>query len=181
MKIPFSICLQNNNVYEKLSLLWKFVKPISFALIGKEVNFSKLDSKILAYGLVIIVAGSIVSKNLLTTQLSCSVMFHKLTNILQIRMILSYVSAFGAELNWKEQLYVTISGFPKATVQAALGPVALDQIHMHDIDPFSYEAQMANIVLIISVLAIVLTAPLGAVLMVKLAPKFLQKSQLPPR
>lgn len=63
-------------------------------------------------------------------------------------------------------------------MQAALGPVALDQIRIHNIGSATYEAQMANILLIVSVLAIVITAPLGAILMVKLAPKLLLKSQI---
>lgn len=50
-----------SDVYDKVSLLWKFMKPISFALIGKEINFAKLDPQIVAYGVVIIVASSIVS------------------------------------------------------------------------------------------------------------------------
>lgn len=37
--------------------------------------------------------------------------------------------------------------------------------------------EYANIVLIVAVLAIVLTAPIGAVLMVKLAPKWLKGPQ----
>lgn len=57
--------------------------------------------------------------------------------------------------------------------QATLAPVALDlvrQKHLPELHTY------ANIVLIVSVLAIILTAPLGAILMVKFAPKFL----LPP-
>lgn len=40
--------------------------------------------------------------------------------ILQCRLLLSYACTYGADLNWKERLYITISGFPKATVQARL-------------------------------------------------------------
>lgn len=32
---------------------------------------------------------------------------------------MSYLLTFGVDLNWKERLYITISGFPKATVQAS--------------------------------------------------------------
>lgn len=163
-------------MYDKVNLLWKFVKPISFALIGKEIKFSELDPQLVAYGLLIIVAGLIVSTNCKRVIRSASDLFDNS----QVRLGIAYASAFGAQLNWKERLYVTISGFPKATVQAALGPVALDQIRTHNIDSSSAEAQMAYTVLIVSVLAIVITAPLGAILMVKLAPKFLQKTQLPP-
>lgn len=34
-------------------------------------------------------------------------------------MVVSYFSAFGAGFNWKEKSYITISGFPKATVQVS--------------------------------------------------------------
>lgn len=128
---------------------------------------------------------------------------------LQFRLVLAYASAMGTDLNWKERLYVTISSFPKATVQvlfppslfrrrineiiqinfnfffcfffllqAALAPVALDLVRNNNLNE-NYE-ELAVKVLIVSVLAIVITAPLGAILMVKLASKFLQKSQLQP-
>ncbi|XP_031633626.1 sodium/hydrogen exchanger 9B2 isoform X2 [Contarinia nasturtii] len=142
--------IRNVDVLDKLNLLWKFVKPISFALIGKEVLFRKLDAQLVGYGILIVIIGSLC------------------------RLLLSYALTFGADLNWKERLYITISGFPKATVQAALAPVALDMVRYREL-PEYYE--LANIVLVISVLAIVLTAPSGAIFMVKLAPKFLQKTQ----
>lgn len=50
-----------NDVLDKLNLLWKFVKPISFALIGKEVLFSKLDVQLIGYGVLIVIVGSLVS------------------------------------------------------------------------------------------------------------------------
>lgn len=37
------------------------MKPISFALIGKEVLFSKLDAQLIGYGVLIVVIGSAVS------------------------------------------------------------------------------------------------------------------------
>lgn len=37
------------------------MKPISFALIGKEVLFSKLDAQLVGYGVVIVIVGSLVS------------------------------------------------------------------------------------------------------------------------
>lgn len=55
--------------------------------------------------------------------------------------------------------------------QAALAPVALDLVRQKNL-PELYG--LANIVLIVSVLAIILTAPVGAIIMVKFAPKFLQ-------
>jgi solute carrier family 9B (sodium/hydrogen exchanger), member 1/2 len=78
-----------------LDLLWKFLKPVSFSLIGKEVDFSILDGNIVAYGAVALLAGVIG------------------------RLVVAYISAYGADLSWKEKAYVTISGFPKATVQVS--------------------------------------------------------------
>lgn len=40
------------------------MKPISFALIGKEVLFAKLDLEIVGYGAVIVTAGSCVSSQI---------------------------------------------------------------------------------------------------------------------
>lgn len=57
--------------------------------------------------------------------------------------------------------------------QAALAPVALDLVRQKNRPEYH---ELANIVLIVSVLAIVLTAPLGAILMVKFAPKFLTRA-----
>lgn len=40
-----------------LDLLWKFLKPVSFSLIGKEVDFSVLEGNMVLYGLLTLVAG----------------------------------------------------------------------------------------------------------------------------
>jgi hypothetical protein len=76
-----------------LDLLWKFLKPVSFSLIGKEVDFSILDGNIVGYGVLALLCGVIG------------------------RLVVAYASAYGADLSWQEKGYVTISGFPKATVQ----------------------------------------------------------------
>lgn len=52
-----------------LDLLWKFLKPISFSLIGKEVNFSVLDGNMVLYGAITLLIGVLVSE----TQLMDSV------------------------------------------------------------------------------------------------------------
>lgn len=57
--------------------------------------------------------------------------------------------------------------------QAALGPIALDLARKLD---SSEHIRLAGSVLVVSVLAIVLTAPLGAVLMIRLAPVWLQRA-----
>ncbi|XP_052891421.1 sodium/hydrogen exchanger 9B2 isoform X2 [Anopheles moucheti] len=138
-----------NEVSMYLDLLWKFLKPVSFSLIGKEVNFSVLEGETVLYGAITLLAAVL------------------------LRLGFSYLSAMGSELNWKEKAYVTLSGFPKATVQAALGPAALDLARSLNA---TEEYARAQTVLIVTVLAIILTAPLGALLMIKLAPRWLKRS-----
>lgn len=60
---------------------------------------------------------------------------------------------------------------PKATIQATIGPLALDLARRSQ----DWERiPMAESVLVISVLSILLTAPIGAILMEKLANKLLK-------
>lgn len=57
----------------------------------------------------------------------------------------------GTKLNWKERLYCMIAYLPKATIQAAIGSV-----------PLSLGLPCGKLVLSVAVLAILITAPLGA-------------------
>ena len=56
------------------------------------------------------------------------------------------------QLNWKERLFCVIAYLPKATVQAAIGSV-----------PLAMGLPCGQIVLSVAVLAILITAPLGAI------------------
>jgi solute carrier family 9B (sodium/hydrogen exchanger), member 1/2 len=73
------------------------------------------------------------------------------------------VSTIKSGLNPKEKLFVIISYLPKATVQAAIGAY-----------PLSQGVEGGDIILAIAVLSIILTAPLGAILINTLAPKLLE-------
>lgn len=73
----------------------------------------------------------------------------------------------------------------KATVQAALGPVALRHVlemrkkEGDAVQGTADEVRYANIVLIICVLSIVITAPLGAILISVTGTKLLTKTKQP--
>ncbi|XP_052859295.1 sodium/hydrogen exchanger 9B2 isoform X1 [Drosophila gunungcola] len=138
------------SVPKRLDLMWKFLKPVSFALIGKEINFNVLQGHVIGYGALLVLVGSL------------------------FRLAFAYLSTYGGNLSRKERAYITISGFPKATVQAALGPVALDLARAASVSSAEQLALASN-VLIISVLAIIFTAPLGAILMLRLAPYWLKR------
>ena len=115
-----------------------------------------------------------------------------------IRMIFTYFAVCGGELNVREKVFMAFAWMPKATVQAALGPIFLDNVFKvpKDLwdtpenknswvalgnnetswDPIGKEAewqQMGNDILTMAVLSILITAPLGAVSILALGPKLL--------
>lgn len=71
------------------------------------------------------------------------------------------------QLNWKERLFCVIAYLPKATVQAAIGSV-----------PLAMGLPCGQIVLSVAVLAIIITAPLGAIGMDVTYKKLLTKSSV---
>ena len=70
----------------------------------------------------------------------------------------------GTALNWKERLFCVIAYLPKATVQAAIGSV-----------PMAMGLPCGQIVLSVAVMAILITAPLGALGMDSTFEKLLEK------
>lgn len=70
---------------------------------------------------------------------------------LVVRMIGVWVSLLGSHLTMKEKLFSFIAYSPKATVQAAIGGV-----------PLAMGLEAGELILTVSVLAILITAPLGA-------------------
>ena len=70
----------------------------------------------------------------------------------------------GTALNWKERLFCVIAYLPKATVQAAIGSV-----------PMAMGLPCGQIVLSVAVMAILITAPLGALGMDSTFERLLEK------
>lgn len=71
--------------------------------------------------------------------------------VLLFRMTGVFCCLLGTSLTWQERLFCMIAYLPKATVQAAIGGV-----------PLSMGLACGEIVLTVAVLAILITAPLGA-------------------
>lgn len=68
-----------------------------------------------------------------------------------------------------------------ATVQAALGPVCLKRLMSSDNSENKVLQEYANVVLTVCILSIIVTAPLGAILISVTGTKLLTKTkQLPP-
>ncbi|MDE8059313.1 cation:proton antiporter [Erysipelothrix rhusiopathiae] len=71
---------------------------------------------------------------------------------LWVRMVGVFVSLINTDLTLKERIFVAISYIPKATVQAAIGGT-----------PLALGLPNGEVILAISVLAILITTPLGAI------------------
>ena len=79
-----------------------------------------------------------------------------------IRMLGVILSISKTKLNKKERLFTCLAYIPKATVQAAIGSI-----------PLAYDVPAGNLILTISVLAIFISAPIGAIAMDSLNQKLL--------
>lgn len=82
------------------------------------------------------------------------------------RMTGVFVCLLGTDMNGKEKLFTMMAYTPKATVQAAIGGI-----------PLALGFACGDVVLTVAVLAIVLTAPLGAFAIDSSYKKFLAKTK----
>ena len=85
-----------------------------------------------------------------------------------VRMGGVFLCVLGSRLNGRERLFCMAAYTPKATVQAAIGAI-----------PLSMGLACGQTVLTAAVLAILITAPLGAFLTDLLAPRLLQREEIP--
>lgn len=85
---------------------------------------------------------------------------------LAVRSVGVFICLLGTELNRKERIFCIIAYLPKATVQAAIGSV-----------PMALGLPCGPIILSVAVLAILITAPLGAIGMDMSYKKLLSKDE----
>jgi len=137
-------------VQQSFAILWKIFQPVLFGLIGTEINVKALEPELVGYAVAIIFGG------------------------LAIRVLMSSVVTWGGGFNIKERIFIALSWLPKATVQAALGPVAIDYVRTHaDIHTPEIESY-AQTILTIAVLSILIMAPLGALVILMSGPHLLK-------
>lgn len=86
--------------------------------------------------------------------------------VLLFRMAGVFTCMLGTKLNGRERLFCMLAYTPKATVQAAIGGV-----------PLAMGLACGNIVLTVAVIAIVITAPLGAFMIEHTYKKLLSKTE----
>ena len=85
-------------------------------------------------------------------------------SVLLFRVAGVFVCMLGTKLSFKERLFCMLAYIPKATVQAAIGGL-----------PFAMGLECGQTVLTFSVIAIIITAPVGAFLIDKTYKKLLSK------
>ncbi|RUS73417.1 hypothetical protein EGW08_018823 [Elysia chlorotica] len=137
-----------NPVEDVIAVLWMIFQPLLFGLIGAEVKISSLNGSTVGLGIAALSIG------------------------LAFRCFVAFLAVLGTDLSLKERLFIPIAWLPKATVQAAIGAVALDKAK--DVgDPDLIE--LGEKVLMLAVLVILLTAPLGAIGITLAGPKLLKR------
>ncbi|MBV5262068.1 sodium:proton antiporter [Synechococcus moorigangaii CMS01] len=80
-----------------------------------------------------------------------------------------YLSTLGSNWTWRERLFLLPGNSAKATVQAAIGAI-----------PLSQGIEGGEIILALSALSILVTAPLGAWAIPTFAPKLLKRGEVDP-
>ncbi|KAB5546771.1 hypothetical protein PHYPO_G00075770 [Pangasianodon hypophthalmus] len=127
---------------------WDVFQPLLFGLIGAEITISALSPNTVGLGIAALCVGVVV------------------------RVCVTFTVVLFAGFNLKEKIFISLAWLPKATVQAAIGSTALDMArNLGDEQLERYGMD----VLTVAVLAIMITAPIGALAIGLAGPKLLQK------
>nr|XP_035149107.1 sodium/hydrogen exchanger 9B1 isoform X2 [Callithrix jacchus]XP_035149108.1 sodium/hydrogen exchanger 9B1 isoform X2 [Callithrix jacchus]XP_035149109.1 sodium/hydrogen exchanger 9B1 isoform X2 [Callithrix jacchus]XP_035149111.1 sodium/hydrogen exchanger 9B1 isoform X2 [Callithrix jacchus] len=134
-------------VQKIITNVWDIFQPLLFGLVGAEVSVSSLES-------------NTVGISVATVSLA-----------LCVRMFTTYLLMCFAGFSFKEKIFIACAWMPKATVQAVLGPLALETARISAPHLESYSKD----VMTVAFLAILITAPNGALLIGILGPKMLTR------
>ncbi|XP_076270844.1 na[+]/H[+] hydrogen antiporter 1 [Rhynchophorus ferrugineus] len=142
--------IEDNPAATAFEIFWMIFEPILFGVTGAQIKFHELDSSIVAIGAGVLVAAMLS------------------------RILITILVGIGCKLNLKEKLFIALALMSKATVQAALAPVAMSVIGDSDKPEYKY----AEKVCMVCILSIMLTAPTGAILITLTGPRLLTKMKL---
>lgn len=131
-----------------------------YPILAKRLTskFSKIW--VVAEIMLFVLVGAVVDISVLKTAGIMAVIL--VVSALIVRMLAVILAITKTNLNFKEKLFTCLAYIPKATVQAAIGAI-----------PLSYGVPAGNLILTISVLAIFISAPIGAISMDRLNTKLL--------
>ncbi|XP_016014532.2 sodium/hydrogen exchanger 9B1-like isoform X1 [Rousettus aegyptiacus] len=134
-------------VQKIVTTAWNIFQPLLFGLVGLEVSVAALKSD--AIGISV-------------AALSLTIL---------IRISFTFLMMCFAGFSFKEKIFIALAWMPKATVQAVLGPLALETARLQapHLIPYSKD------VMTLAFLAILITAPNGALIIGILGPKVLTR------
>ncbi|MAG57361.1 MAG: hypothetical protein CMJ83_13795 [Planctomycetes bacterium] len=133
----------------ELAHFWRVAEIVLFANLGSQIELAKLAD----LGLVFLLLGIILAA-------------------LAVRITIGFLLVQRTPLTTGERRYTAIAHLPKATIQAVFGAYPLKIFIERGDDPALRE--VGNTLLVMAVLAIVVTAPLGAVLLDRLGARYLE-------
>ncbi len=136
---------------QTLGRTWSAAQPMLFGLIGAAVALDTVEPSYVRGGLAVVTVG------------------------LLVRLLVTYFSVSAKRFTTGERLFVAMAWIPKATVQAAIGALALDLARQNNAgqQAENYGTQVVTV----AVLAILLTAPLGAIGIAWSGPRWLQRGE----
>jgi Kef-type K+ transport system membrane component KefB len=140
-------------VEHDLAFIWgKFAQPLLFCVIGASLSFRELDPSTIPWSICIVLIG------------------------VSVRCPVAGLSLCWTPITRLERTFVGLAWIPKATVQAALGGIPLDVVRttMHrDHDPELYDKyeQWGLQILTTAVFSILITAPIGLLVIQNLGKK----------
>ncbi|KAH0554196.1 sodium/hydrogen exchanger 9B2 isoform X2 [Cotesia glomerata] len=143
--------VEDNPVAIAFEIFWMIFEPILFGITGTQIKIDELEGE--------------------TIYLSVGCLLIAII----LRIVVTFVVSFKSKVNNKEKIFIALACMAKATVQAALGPVALDFVKKDDIEQKRY----AETTLTFCILSILLTAPTGAIIISLAGPKLLTKTTTP--
>lgn len=148
-------------VETNLAVLWSLVaQPLLFCVIGSALNFRELDPSTIPLSIIVILLG------------------------VAVRCPVAGAAVSGCGLNRKEQLFVGLAWIPKATVQAALGGIPLEVVRANidkheNPELFAKYEKWGLQILTTAVFSILITAPIGLLVIQNLGDKWLSYDGAP--
>ncbi|XP_053113995.1 sodium/hydrogen exchanger 9B2-like isoform X2 [Hemicordylus capensis] len=136
-------------IEEIVGVAWEIFQPFLFGLIGAEISITSLVPE---------------TVGLCVATLSIALL---------VRIIATFLMVCCAGFDIKEKVFISLAWIPKATVQAAIGSVALDTARVQEDQKLE---QYGMNVLTVAFLSILITAPVGALIIGLAGPKLLHKA-----
>lgn len=136
-----------DQVSRGIHVIWSLMSPLFFALIGTEADlrqeFFYNSGQSLIFSCIAVVAVG-----------------------MGIRVIATFLSLSCSDLNYKEKIYISTIWLAKAAVQATIGPIALDAARQKGL---VQEMEFGRTIVLVSLIAILLSAPTATLAMNLLA------------